>query len=131
MSGEVISVLSLVGRYYNCPPSQSCDNLFITYLCLYQASNREITRNAFRTFRTRFSFQLHVINRTTKLVSTANDTNINFIPRFIFFSAFYPLFPRFILFLRFIVFPLPEFRICVYPNPSMSHCYSYRLSHEW
>ena len=23
-------------------PSQSCDNLFITYLCLYQASNKEI-----------------------------------------------------------------------------------------
>ncbi len=58
MSGEVISVLSLEGRYYNCheraqrardnydivtrvikliSPSQSCDNLFITYLCLYQA----------------------------------------------------------------------------------------------
>ncbi len=55
MSGEVISVLSLVGRYYNyhergserdnydivtrviqlISPSQSCDNLFITYLCLY------------------------------------------------------------------------------------------------
>ncbi len=55
MSGEVISVLS---RYYNCheraqrardnydivtrvikliSPSQSCDNLFITYLCFYQA----------------------------------------------------------------------------------------------
>ncbi len=51
MSGEVISVLSLEGRYYNCQerardnydivtrviklisPSQSCDNLFITYLC--------------------------------------------------------------------------------------------------
>ena len=61
MSGEVISVLSLEGRY-NChqrvqqardnndivpqvikliSPSQSCDNLFITYLCLYQALNRE------------------------------------------------------------------------------------------
>ncbi len=60
MSGEVISVLSLEGRYYNCheraqrardnynivtrviqliSPSQSCDNLFITYLCLYQALN--------------------------------------------------------------------------------------------
>ncbi len=58
MSGEVISVLSLERRYYNCheraqrardnydivttviqliSPSQSCDNLFITYLCLYQA----------------------------------------------------------------------------------------------
>ncbi len=71
MSGEVISVLSLEGRYYNChgraqrardnydivtrvirliSPSQSCDNLFITYLCLYQALNRENTvkhRNAF------------------------------------------------------------------------------------
>ncbi len=54
MSGEVISVLSLEGRYCNCheraqrardnydivprviqliSPSQSCDNLFITYLC--------------------------------------------------------------------------------------------------
>ena len=60
MSGEVISVLSLEGRYYNCherdtimilvtrviqliSPSQSCDNFFITYLCLYQASNRENT----------------------------------------------------------------------------------------
>ena len=49
MSGEVISFLSLEGRYYNCheramdnydivtrviqliSPSQSCDNLFITY----------------------------------------------------------------------------------------------------
>ncbi len=60
MSGEVISVSSLEGRYYNCheraqrardnydivtrvikliSPSQSCDNLFITYLCLYQALN--------------------------------------------------------------------------------------------
>ena len=68
MSGEVISVLSLEGRYYNCherardnydivtrviqliSPSQSCDNLFITYLCLYQALNRENTgcvQNAF------------------------------------------------------------------------------------
>ncbi len=58
MSGEVISVLSLEGRYHNCheraqrardnydivtrvikliSPSQSCDNLFITYLCPYQA----------------------------------------------------------------------------------------------
>ena len=55
MSGEVISVLSLEGRYYNCherardnydivtrviqpiSTSQSCDNLFITYLCFYQA----------------------------------------------------------------------------------------------
>ncbi len=64
MSGKVISVLSLEGRYYNCheraqrardncdivtsviqliSPSQSCDNLFITYLCLYQALNRENT----------------------------------------------------------------------------------------
>ena len=64
MSGVVISVLSLEGRYYNCheraqrerdnydivtrviqliSPSQSCDNLFITYLCLYQALNRENT----------------------------------------------------------------------------------------
>ncbi len=64
MSGEVISVLSLEGRYYNCheraqrardnynivtrviqliSPSQSCDNLFITYLCLYQALNMENT----------------------------------------------------------------------------------------
>ncbi len=64
MSGEVKSVLSLEGRYYNCheraqrardnygivtrviqliSPSQSCDNLFITYLCLYQASNKENT----------------------------------------------------------------------------------------
>ena len=61
MSGEVISVLSLEGRYYNCherardnydivtrviqliSPSQSCDNLFITYLCLYPALNRENT----------------------------------------------------------------------------------------
>ncbi len=64
MSGEVISVLSLEGRYYNChergsergtiydivtrviqliSPSQSCDNLFITYLCLYQVLNRENT----------------------------------------------------------------------------------------
>ncbi len=71
MSGEVISVLSLEERYYNCheraqrerdnhdivtrviqliSPSQSCDNLFITYLCLYQALNRENTGtpNAFR-----------------------------------------------------------------------------------
>ncbi len=62
MSGEVISVLSLEGRCYNChkrardnydivttviqliSPSQSCDNLFITYLCLYQALNRQNTR---------------------------------------------------------------------------------------
>ncbi len=64
MIGSVISVLSLEGRYYNCheraqqargnydivtrvmqliSPSQSCDNLFIAYLCLYQASNRENT----------------------------------------------------------------------------------------
>ncbi len=64
ISGEVISVLSLEGRYYNCheraqrardnyhivtrviqliSPSQSCDNLFITYLCLYQALNMENT----------------------------------------------------------------------------------------
>ncbi len=64
MSGEVTSVLSLEGRYYNCheralrardnyniatrviqliSPSQSCDNLFITYLCLYQALNMENT----------------------------------------------------------------------------------------
>ena len=64
MSGEVISVLSLEGRYYNCheraqrardnynivtrviqliSPSQSCDNLFITYLCLYQGLNMENT----------------------------------------------------------------------------------------
>ncbi len=64
MSGEVISVLSLEGRYYNCheraqrardnydivtrvikliSPSQSCDNLFITYLWLYPASNKENT----------------------------------------------------------------------------------------
>ena len=61
MSGEVISVLSLEGRYYNCherardnydivtrvikliSPSRSCDNLFITYLCLYQALNTEKT----------------------------------------------------------------------------------------
>ena len=53
MSGEVISVLSLEGRYYNCherardnydivtrvtqliSPSQSCDNLFITYNCAF------------------------------------------------------------------------------------------------
>ncbi len=62
MSGEVISVLSLEGRYYNCheraqrardnydivtrvikliSSSQSCDNLFITYLCFYQALNME------------------------------------------------------------------------------------------
>ncbi len=66
MSGKVISVLlSLEGRYYNCHKRaqrtrdnydimtrviqlisliQSCDNLFITYLCFHQASNREITR---------------------------------------------------------------------------------------
>ena len=62
MNGEVISVLSLEGRYYNCherargnydivtkviqliSPSQACDNLFITYLCFYQASKRENTR---------------------------------------------------------------------------------------
>ncbi len=65
MSGEVISVLSLEGRYYNCHEraqrerdnyyivdtrviqlislSQSCDNLFITYLCFYQVLNRENT----------------------------------------------------------------------------------------
>ncbi len=64
MSGEVISVLSLEGRYYNfheraqrardnydivtrviqlISPRQSCDNLFITYLCLYQASKMENT----------------------------------------------------------------------------------------
>ena len=69
MSGEVISVLSLEGRYYNCheraqrardnynivtrviqliSPSQSCDNLFITYLCLYQALNMENTETAKR-----------------------------------------------------------------------------------
>ena len=68
MSGEVISVLSLEGRYYNCherardnydivtrviqliSPSQSCDNLFIAYLCLYQALKRktpERVQNAF------------------------------------------------------------------------------------
>ncbi len=71
MSGEVISVLSLEGRYYNCHEraqrgrdnydiitrviklislSQSCDNLFITYLCLYQALKRktpERVQNAF------------------------------------------------------------------------------------
>ena len=59
MSGEVISVFSLEGRYHNCherardsydsvtrviqliSPGQSCDNLFITYLCLYQTLNRE------------------------------------------------------------------------------------------
>ena len=60
MNGEVISVLSLERRYCNCheraqrardnydivtrmiqliSPSQSCDNLFITYLCLHQALN--------------------------------------------------------------------------------------------
>ena len=64
MSGEVMSVLSLEERYYNCheraqrardnydivtrvikliSPHHSCDNLFITYLCLYQALNRENT----------------------------------------------------------------------------------------
>ncbi len=64
MSGEVISVLSLEGRYYNCHEqaqrardnydivtrviqlislSQSCDNLFITYLGLYQALNKQNT----------------------------------------------------------------------------------------
>ena len=64
MSGEVISVLSLEGRYYNCheraqrardnydivtrviqliSPSQSCDDLFITYLCL----NTGRVQNAF------------------------------------------------------------------------------------
>ena len=76
MSGEVISVLSLEGRYYNChgraqrardnydivtrvirliSPSQSCDNLFITYLCLYQALNRENTVKHRNAFRMRFS----------------------------------------------------------------------------
>ena len=66
MNGEVISVLSLEGRYYNChvraqrasdnydivtrviiliSMSQSCDNLFISYLCLYQALNRENLEN--------------------------------------------------------------------------------------
>ncbi len=61
MNGEVISVLSLEGRYCNgherardnydivtrviqlISPSQSCYDLFITYLCLYQALNRENT----------------------------------------------------------------------------------------
>ena len=59
MSGEVILVLSLEGQYHNCRArdncdivtrviqlislSQSCDNLLITYLCLYKASCREIT----------------------------------------------------------------------------------------
>ena len=66
MHGEVISVLSLEAlNNYNCherardnydivtrmiqliSPSQSCDNLFITYLCFYPASNREITRTRF------------------------------------------------------------------------------------
>ncbi len=62
MSGEVISALSHQGRYYNCheraqgardnydivtrvvqliSSSQSYDNLFITYLCLYQALLKE------------------------------------------------------------------------------------------
>ena len=54
MNGEVISVLSLEGQLDNydivtrmiqlISPSQSCDNLFITYLCLDQALNRENTR---------------------------------------------------------------------------------------
>ncbi len=57
MNGEVISVLSLEERYYNChegardsydivtrviqliSPSQSCDNLFITYLCFKQGKH--------------------------------------------------------------------------------------------
>ncbi len=68
MSGEVISVLSLEGRYYNCherardnydivtrviqliSPSQSCDNLCITYLCLLNRENSktlERVQNAF------------------------------------------------------------------------------------
>ncbi len=68
MSGEVISVLSLKGRYYNCheraqrardnydivtrviqliSPSQSCDDLFITYLCLQIAKTLERVQNAF------------------------------------------------------------------------------------
>ena len=78
MSGEVISVLSLVGRYYIVTsersergtiiislrsrviqlisPSQSCDNLFITYLYLYQALlNRENTVKHRNAFRMRFS----------------------------------------------------------------------------
>ena len=64
MSGEVISVLLLEGRYYNCheraqpardnyyivtrviqlisPSHQVKTCMFITYLCLHQASNREI-----------------------------------------------------------------------------------------
>ena len=71
MSGEVISVLSLEGRYYNCheraqrardnydivtrvikliSPCQSCDNLFITYLCLYQALNTEKTERVQNAF---------------------------------------------------------------------------------
>ena len=72
MNGEVISVLLLEGRYYNCHErardnydivtrviqlislSQACDNLFITYLCLYQAVNREKperVQNAFFIYR--------------------------------------------------------------------------------
>ncbi len=65
VSGEVISVfIHSRDEYYNCheraqrardnynivtrviqliSPSQSCDNLFITYLCLYQALNMENT----------------------------------------------------------------------------------------
>ncbi len=32
-------------------PSQSGDNLFITYFCLYQASNREINRGYYMAVR--------------------------------------------------------------------------------
>ncbi len=79
MNGEVISV-SLEGRYYNCheraqrardnydivtrmiqliSPSQSCDNLFITYLCLYQALNRPIGKHG-NAFRMRFSLGTYI-----------------------------------------------------------------------
>ena len=36
-------------------PSQSCDNLFITYLCLYETFNRENTVKHRNAFRMRFS----------------------------------------------------------------------------
>ncbi len=46
MSGEVISVYHSrddIIIVTSQSPSQSCDNLFITYLCLYHASNGENT----------------------------------------------------------------------------------------
>ncbi len=63
MSGEVISVLSLEGQYYNChdnydivttviqliSPSQSCDNLFSCLLHSCAFIRLQIGKKAFRT----------------------------------------------------------------------------------